>query len=160
AAEKFGWNLVDGISSQFAGTSSGHGYCAHDNWIRRAREAALLQGPPDPDPNAPGYITISGIGPNSTRAKTKGTLHPTAEGHQAYSRALVPKLKAGLYGSGSEPAQGPTYSSSNSDDTAQSDEGTNGWLIGRCPTGGSCVSDYAVLTVETSDPSGVLGASL
>src|SRR5260221_683177 len=69
-------------------------------------------------------------------------------------------LKASLYDSGSEPAQGPTYSSSNADGTTQSDEGTNGWLIGRCPAGGPCVSDYAVLTVQTSDPSGILGASL
>ncbi len=157
AAEKFGWNLANGVSSQFAGPGYGHGYCAQNHWIRRAADSAYLQGPLSPDPNAPGYITVGWLG---TRATTTGTLHPTAEGYQAYSKALVPRLKAGLYDSGSEPAQGPTYDSSNTDGTTHSDEGTNDWLIGRCPSSGSCVSDYAVLTVATSDPSGILGASL
>jgi hypothetical protein len=40
---KRGWTLVDGIADSSMNLFSGHGYCAADNWIRRASGAALLR---------------------------------------------------------------------------------------------------------------------
>ncbi|MEA2462043.1 MAG: hypothetical protein QOH90_2220 [Actinomycetota bacterium] len=56
SAHDSGWNYVSGISGDF----KGHGYCAHDHWVRRITESVGLQ------------------------ADVNGTAHPNHAGHQAY----------------------------------------------------------------------------
>lgn len=79
AAQTHGWNFVGGIAEKFRSEGGkGHGYCASDNWIRTAAESHQMQGPTD---------TLI------PRADTKGLLHPTTRGHQAYSEQILSALK-------------------------------------------------------------------
>ena len=81
AATRHGWQYVDGMAAAF----QGHGYCVGNvdtnfepgRWIRTANESKALQGPDD-------------------RAKNKGTLHPTADGHQIYKERLLAYLEPAL----------------------------------------------------------------
>jgi hypothetical protein len=61
AAEKHGWQFVEGVNSRF----EGHGYCAAFPWLVRLQNTFQIQG----DKN--------------------GALHPNIEGHGAYAEAIV-----------------------------------------------------------------------
>jgi hypothetical protein len=136
AAQRHGWRLVS-----FGNEYSTHGYCATDNWIRRAEESQLIQGP-------------FGL----PRSGTTGTLHPSIAGNRAYRDRMLEKLLDDLYPAAPGPA--PTFSAAEASGSTTSREGANGWLTGRCPTGEACSSDYAVLTVETVDPQQLRGVEL
>ncbi len=80
-ANRYGWTYVDGMMSYMddpdmpvplvrGPDGKGHGYCATDNWIRKAEEAVVKQGPAE-------------------RYKTTGTLHPAAQAHQVYKERIL-----------------------------------------------------------------------
>jgi hypothetical protein len=137
AAQRHNWRFVGGIASAF----SGHGYCASDKWIRTAQESKVIQGPFD-------------------AAKTRGTLHPNARGHQVYKQRLAQEIAGDLFPS--PPANtAPTFSVSNSAGATTSFQGTNGWLTGTGNCAGQpCSSDNVVLTVEASDPDEIRATSV
>ena len=153
AAQAHGWTLVDGIADSTANLFSGHGYCASDNWIRRATDAVNMQGPWVP-------WNESLLPPASTQ--TTGTLHPTAQGYQAVANRIFAKLAANLLPppapSGPPPAPGFAGSST------QSVVGTNGWLTGHtagvsCPSGATnCAFAQEVASVDGS--TAIRGASI
>jgi hypothetical protein len=136
AAQRHGWRLVS-----FSNEYSTHGYCATDNWIRRAEESQLIQGP-------------FGL----PRSGTTGTLHPSIAGNRAYRDRMLDRLLADLYPTPPGPA--PTFSAVDASGSTSSRVGANGWLTGRCPTADTCSSDYAVVTVEASDPQELRGVEL
>jgi hypothetical protein len=151
AAQAHSWTLVDGIADDQGNLFRGHGYCASDNWIRRAPEATAMQGPWDhpvacnpatfvamtyvfgPIEAAALFIAAGCHLPPAT-ALTKGTLHPTTAGHAAIAKRMLTKMKPDLIPN--PPASPPEFS----DNRAQARLGANGWLIGKgegqsCPTG-------------------------
>ncbi len=66
AANKNGWQFVDGVDARFAG----HGYCSDVTWLTRLQNTFQLQG----DQN--------------------GALHPNVEGYGAYAEAIVEAFDA------------------------------------------------------------------
>jgi hypothetical protein len=66
AANRHGWQFVDGVDGRF----SGHGYCSDVTWLTRLQNTFQLQG----DPN--------------------GALHPNPEGFGAYADAIVEAFDA------------------------------------------------------------------
>jgi len=118
------WQFVDGLYEYvvqpgvetgtpglFAGPvgGEGHGYCADDNWIRRADESELLQGPVN------------------LRNKTKGTMHPNYAGQQAIKSRILYYMMPDL--TGQSPQEPPTFSFSYSSAGLTSRAGQNGWYI-------------------------------
>lgn len=77
-----GFEFVDGIQEAF----SRHGYCANDNWIRRADESSFVQGPW----NIVSRPLVTGLG---IQALTKGLMHPAPEGYAAWAEVLRPTMK-------------------------------------------------------------------
>jgi PKD repeat protein len=154
ATQRHGWQFVDGLASYEvdplvpAGTpgqfvvgpdGKGHGYCASDNWIRRADEAELLQGP------------------LNWRAGTKGTLHPTIRGHQVYKERLLRYMLPNL--NPDQPASSiPSFSTQFTDGQVTNISGTNGWFTGSC-AGDTCYSKV-VLQATATDDAGMHGASV
>jgi hypothetical protein len=68
AADRFGWNYVDGISTEFRT----HGYCAPDHWIVKFRESRANQH------------------------DRFGTMHPNRLGQTVYARRLESVLRRDL----------------------------------------------------------------
>jgi hypothetical protein len=139
-ADEVGWTYVDGIASYVDDPSrpvdlvqdhfgKGHGYCASDNWIRRAEEAEVLQGP------------------MGLRMATKGTLHPTARAHQIYKDRLLHYMIPDL----TEPhaIQPPAFYTSFTVGALTSVAGSNGWFVKSCtnPAGTGTCEDKVVLKV-------------
>ncbi len=81
-AEAAGFEFVDGVQKAF----SKHGYCANDNWIRRAEESSFVQGPWNIVSEPP----VFGLG---IQALTKGLMHPAPEGYAAWADVLWPTVK-------------------------------------------------------------------
>lgn len=141
AAAMHGWVFVDGIAEPFrTWDGKGHGYCASDAWIRTASDAWFMQGPlwyswyPAP-------IVLQ-------KQDTKGTLHPTARGHQVYAQRLQEEIWPRLNPNATNTPP-PVFSSSLTIGASTSRQGQNGWLTGRC-VGATCTSDQAVLKVEAT----------
>jgi hypothetical protein len=142
AAGKHGWTYVGGIADQFRGSldGKGHGYCASDAWIRNASDSFFMQGP---------FWMNDYIAPIIfPKVSTKGTLHPTARGHQVYAQRLreeiLPRLNP--VAPGTPP---PSFNASLTSVPYTSRQGQNGWLTGRC-SGEACSSDRAVLKVDAT----------
>jgi len=123
-----GWQFVDGLSvydvdpTVPAGTpglfvqgrdGKGHGYCASNNWIRRAEEAELIQGP----------LNI--------RLLTRGQMHPNYGGQNAIKerllRYIVPNLAI-------QPPQAPPVFSFSHSLNGYNDvvSTTTGWYLESC----------------------------
>ncbi len=141
-ADMYGWTYVDGMARYLDDPTrpvpiitgpdgKGHGYCATDNWIRRADESAPMQGP-------------------SSRKDTKGTLHPTARAHQIYEERILhymaPDLAVQL------PANPPQFQTSLTVDPLTSFATVNGWFIKSCtgPNGTGTCEDKVVLKVTAN----------
>jgi hypothetical protein len=141
------WQFVDGISvfdvdpnpavagkpGLFVGGPDGgpgHGYCADDNWIRRADEAELIQGPVN------------------WRAGSVGTMHPNYSGQQAIKsrilRYMLPDLTI------QSPAEPPSFSFSYSSGGLTSQPGLNGWYLQSCDSGNVCYPKVVGQAVATS----------
>lgn len=136
AAAAHGWTFVDRVAEQFAGAGVGHGYCATNNWIRRAAESDVIQG--------------------GGTSGTKGTLHPNERGHQVYRDRLVAHMVPRLFAAA--PANTPpVFSTTNAYGATAARVGDGGWFTGRCD-GATCLSDWAGVTVKVTDPGGILSA--
>lgn len=81
-----GFTFVDGIQEAFAE----HGYCATDNWIRRAAESSFVQGPWNivSKPLSINPVNL-GLG---IHALTKGLMHPAIEGYEEWAKVLKPTM--------------------------------------------------------------------
>jgi|GEM_PF-971163 len=129
------WQLVDGLSvydvdpdpavagkpGLFVGGPNGgpgHGYCASDNWIRRADEAELIQGPVN------------------LRAGSAGTMHPNYSGQQAIKSRILRYMLPDLTGQAS--VQAPSFSFSYSSGGLTSQPGLNGWYLRSCDSSAAC----------------------
>ncbi len=146
AAARHGWTFVDGISDRFAGPGYGHGYCAENSWIRRASDSIAIQGP-----------YFNGLPPDTTG--TKGTLHPTAQGHQAYRERISHYLRPLLLDGVTPPPAPPAFSTPTDVAGWTARHGAAGWLVGRCSDSG-CDSDAAVAAISVSHPAGLRGATI
>jgi hypothetical protein len=139
------WQLVDGITSfevdplVAPGTDGlfvkgpdgkGHGYCASDNWVIRAEESELIQGP------------------LNWRPGTRGTLHPTIRGHQVYKERLLRYMLPDLMPQ--RPQDPPQFSLSFSSGGLTDVPGTNGWYIGSQDSNNSIHNKVVVQAVATS----------
>ena len=148
------WQFVDGITSynvdplkepnapgQFVRgpDGKGHGYCASYNWIRRADESQIIQGPVD------------------SRANTRGTLHPNYRGHEVYKerilRYMLPDLLVDM------PGQAPTFSSSFSSAGLTNQPGENGWYVQSCDSQDVCFPKVVLQAVAVSNTA-MNGASI
>lgn len=151
AAENYkalGWVYVDGLASYkptaenpngTPGLFYRHGYCATDNWIRRAEESELIQGP------------------LYWRAGTWGTGHANYDGHHAYSTRLLFYMLPNLYPQppANPPEIGaPIYAIGSLVDQA----GTNGWYIRSCQAG-VCYPKVVMQVIGTAEV-GVAGAGV
>jgi hypothetical protein len=80
-ATQAGFTFVEGIADKFIK----HGYCANDNWLRRAPESSRTQGP---------WNFVSkpiGSGPGlGLHILTKGLIHPNPKGYAAIAKVLSP----------------------------------------------------------------------
>ena len=82
------FTFVGGIADRF----KGHGYCASDNWIVRAKQATYRQGPFNLLSRPLGFYKDSsgwhfgGLGINK---ETKGLMHPTPAGYEAAKKQIV-----------------------------------------------------------------------
>jgi hypothetical protein len=85
AAWRHGWSRITGVAEEFG--FRGHGYCAPSSrrWFRTAEESQLRQGP-GICPPAGGSAEPVCI---ASRRGTKGTLHPTTDGHRAEADFLL-----------------------------------------------------------------------
>lgn len=137
AADKHGWNFVGGVALPFARSGEGHGYCADDNWIRRADESDRIQGG----------------GSNGT----KGTLHPNERGHQVYRDQLLAHLIPRLF-SGATQDVPPVFSTANTVGAMTARTGKAAWLTGRCD-GTLCYSDWSGITVTAADSDGIFSVT-
>jgi len=139
------WQFVDGLYEYvvdpqvpagtpglFAGPigGRGHGYCAEDNWIRRADEAELIQGPVN------------------WRNKTKGTMHPNYSGQQAIKSRILYYILPDL--AVQSPQEAPSFSFSHSPAGLTSQPGQNGWYIRSCDSNGVCYPKVVVQAVAQS----------
>jgi len=141
-----GWQFVDGLSVYDVdplvepGTDGlfvsghdglGHGYCASNNWIRRAEEAELIQGP----------LNI--------RIATRGQMHPNYAGNSAVKerllRYMIPNLAI------DQPQAPPEFSFSFSlngyTDVVSQD---TGWYLGSCTSENQCQPKVVAQAVATS----------
>jgi hypothetical protein len=162
AAHDYGWQYVDGITSyevdpdptKQLGTpglfvqdenGKGHGYCASDNWIIRADESEIIQGPWP-----------------LRRFATAGTLHPNGKGIQVIRDRLLyymlPNLEATL--PGNPPGDPPTFSSSFTSGGLTSQPGANGWFTHSCDSNQNCSSSQVVLQVTAKGSAPLEGASV
>jgi hypothetical protein len=147
-----GWHDVGGISAAFAGPGYGHGYCAGDqSWIRTAHISAALQGP---------LASTTQVGNISfvELMATRGTIHPTARGHQVYRDQLLSLLLPRLFPNQPLP-QGPIFSAHGSSGADTNVAGTNGWVTGSC-NGSACTSNQVVLEVAATDASDITGTGV
>jgi|GEM_PF-1304548 len=141
------WQYVGGVASAF----SGHGYCASDNWIRRADEAQYIQGgAEDNGASNQSHDTLS----------TQGKLHPNEMGYQAMAAKLLPSL-AQLVGSGPTPPILSTFTGEprlpDPEDFLNSTEASlvepSGWLVGsHCPSTCANPSPHAVYHIDADSP--------
>jgi hypothetical protein len=129
------WQFVDGLSvfdvdpnlavagkpGLFKGGPDGgpgHGYCASDNWIRRADESELMQGPVN------------------DRKSSLGTMHPNYAGQQAIKTRILRYMVPDLTG---QADQTPDFTFSYSSGELTSQAGLNGWYTHSCHTSsGAC----------------------
>jgi hypothetical protein len=153
AAHDYGWQYVDGLASYEVDPAKtahtpgefvkgpdgkGHGYCASDNWIRRADESELIQGPVN------------------LRALTQGTVHPTIRGHQAYKERILYYMLPNL---AAVPASTPpTFKTSYTSGGLTSTPGSNGWYTGSC-AGTTCYPKVVFQTTAKGSTS-LTGASV
>jgi hypothetical protein len=142
AAAAHGWVLVDGIAEQFrvGPDGKGHGYCASEAWIRSASDGFFMQGP--------FWGDVYPVPMDLFKQTTKGTLHPTARGHQVIAQRLREEILPRL--NPNQPTTPPpAFSSSLTSGSSTSRQGENGWLTGRCD-GSTCTSDQAVLRIDAA----------
>jgi PKD repeat protein len=145
------WQFVDGLSvfdvdpdpavagkpGLFKGGPNGgpgHGYCASDNWIRRADESELIQGPVN------------------FRFLTVGTMHPNYSGQHVIKSRILRYMLPDLTGQPSEAAPSFSFSYTSWDLTSQ--PGLNGWYTGSCssPEGAQpCYPKVVAQAVATSN---------
>jgi hypothetical protein len=140
------WQFVDGLTVYNvddqvpAGTHGvlvghpggpGHGYCASDNWITRADESELLEGPVN------------------WRKDTKGTLHPNYSGQQAIKSRILRYMIPDLVGS--TPQNPPTFTFSYTSNGLTSQPSGNGWYGQSCDGAGVCYPKVVAQVVATSD---------
>jgi hypothetical protein len=85
-AQDAGFTFIDGIKDAF----DEHGYCADDNWIRRAAESSFVQGPWN-IVSRPISINPVNLG-LGIHALTKGLMHPGPEGYEAWAKVLKPTM--------------------------------------------------------------------
>jgi hypothetical protein len=151
AADLYGWQYIDGITSYEVdpdptkevgspgpfvkdANGKGHGYCASDNWIIRAAESELTQGPWP-----------------FGRTKTAGTLHPNTKGIQVIKNRLLyymlPDLEATL--PGNPPGDPPTFISSFTSGDLTSQPGVNGWFTQSCDSNGNCLPQVVLQVTAT-----------
>ncbi len=140
------WQFVDGIAvynvddqvpagtpGLFVGPPGGpgHGYNARDNWITRADESELLQGPVN------------------WRNQTKGTLHPNYSGQQAMKsrilRYMIPDIVP------TPPQDPPTFTFSYTSNGLTSQATGNGFYGRSCDSAGTCFPKVVAQVVATSD---------
>jgi hypothetical protein len=76
-ADNADFTFVDGIANTFVK----HGYCATDNWLVRAPESSVTQGPWD--------VLSDVIGAHN---RTTGTIHPNSKGYTAAAKVLFPHV--------------------------------------------------------------------
>jgi len=148
------WQFVDGISSYEVqpgiepgtpglfvrdGNGRGHGYCASDNWIRRADESELIQGP------------------LWWRPGSRGTLHPNFSGQQVIKSRILYYMLPDLLDN--MPGQAPTFSFSFSSAGLTSQPGANGWFIQSCDSQEVCFPKVMVQAVAVSNTA-MNGASI
>jgi PKD repeat protein len=137
-----GWRYVDGLATYLNGSPGlfyGHGYCATENWITRAEESELRQGP---------------LG---KRHETSGTAHPNYSGHQAYKQRLLHYMVPDLFPQ--PPANPPVISAPVYAIGSLVDvPGVNGWYVGSCQDG-ACYP-RAVMQVVGTAQAGVVGAGV
>ena len=77
-----GFEYVGGIANMF----KGHGYCANDNWIRRARESSETQGPWNF--LSKDFDVSGGTVGLDLHVATKGLMHPAPSGYEAIATQL------------------------------------------------------------------------
>jgi hypothetical protein len=147
-AKQRGWVYVDGLANYIqspddpngpAGLFYKHGYCATENWIVRADESELAQGPL--------YF----------RFATKGTAHPNYSGTLAISKRLVNYMIPNLFPQ--PPANPPTinepvYRINN----LVSEAGASGWYVRSCQDG-ACYPKAVMQIIGTAE-AGVDGAGV
>ncbi len=133
------YNLTDTDPNGPAGLFYKHGYCAIENWITRAEESELRQGP------------------LYWRAGTTGTAHPNYSGNLAISQRLLYYMLPNLFPQ--PPANPPAISApAYAINDLVSESGANGWYIGSCQAG-ACYPKVAVQVVGTAE-AGVAGAGV
>ncbi len=140
------WQFVDGIAEYNvddqvpAGTAGlfvgppggpGHGYNADDNWITRADESEIIQGPVN------------------WRNKTKGTMHPNYSGQQAMKsrilRYMIPDIVP------TPPQDPPAFTFSYTSNGLTSQATGNGFFGRSCDSTGTCFPKVVAQVVATSD---------
>jgi hypothetical protein len=137
-----GWRYVDGLATYLNGSPGlfyGHGYCATANWITRAEESELMQGP---------------LG---KLHETSGTAHPNFSGHQAYKQRLLHYMVPDLFPQppANPPVIGaPVYAIGSLVDVP----GVNGWYVGSCQDG-ACYPKTVLQIIGTAE-AGVDGAGV
>jgi hypothetical protein len=77
-----GWRFIDAHVPSF----DGHGYCADANWIVRVPQSILAQV-------RPSYGTLGEVALNALN----GSVHPNAQGHEAYAAAILSELLCDFY---------------------------------------------------------------
>jgi len=122
----------------------GHGYCASDNWIVRADEAELIQGPWP-------FQRFAG----------KGATHPNYKGLQVIRDRVLYYLRPYLNSTlpGDPPADPPTFSTSFTSGGLTSEPGANGWFVRSCDGSGNC-QPKVVLRVTATGSTALLGSSV
>jgi len=152
AADAYGWQYIDGITSYEVDpdptkevgspglfvkdeNGKGHGYCASDNWIIRAAESELIQGP----------------WPNGRRG-TAGTLHPNAKGIEAIKTRLLYYMLPDLEAESPDAPAGdpPVFTSSFTSNGLTSQPGENGLYTHSCDSNQSCAYSRVVLQVTAT----------
>jgi hypothetical protein len=151
------WQFVDGLSVYDVDTDQavagkpglfkggpnggrGHGYCASDNWIRRADESELLQGPVN------------------NRAGNMGTMHPNLSGQQAVKSRILRYMMPDLTGH-ADPT--PVFSFNHqTEDGLISKPGLNGWYTAGCNNMGQCYPRVGGHAVALSSEIPLVGASI
>ncbi|HNS53102.1 MAG TPA: PKD domain-containing protein [Anaerolineae bacterium] len=159
AARIYGWQYVDGLASyevdpaKPAGTPGlfvqdpggyGHGYCASNNWIIRAEQAELVQGPWP-----------------FQRFRGTGAMHPWHGGITAQRDRLLYYLRPYLNSTlpGDPPGDPPTFSSSPTSGGLTSVPGASGWYTQACDGSGTC-SPQVVLQVTVTGSAPLRSTSL
>jgi hypothetical protein len=151
------WQFVDGMSvfdvdndpavagkpGLFKGGPNGgpgHGYCASDNWIRRADESELLQGPVN------------------NRSGSMGTMHPNYSGLQAVKSRILRYMMPDLTGHVDATPVFTFYH--HSEDGLNSQPGLNGWYTAGCDLAGNCYPRVGGHAVAYSSEIPLIGASV